>query len=283
MTNYSDNVYLYPEYKLIKEFYKDKKAKRSQLPYMNHIEEGLLVLNHLKVNLETKRAWCLHPVLQMDEDLLSNYKKKYIDPTILLLAMEYRNIANQYLSFRDIRNIEEINLSPIKEVNDMLIADKIQNFKDFILYNYVDNSKADRLHEYFLNWFRRLEINPNFNIFKLSFNMDANSKKESIQYYLNRYLQSFHKGFRVSNNFEAIEDWGLRANIYFHDIKEYKRVFPYNYPISIYIFKDERNKGHFKKHYKKLLELDYSPTFITMPDCHIEEYLKTNKIPYALI
>ena len=73
--------------------------------------------------------------------------------------MEYRNIANQYLSYRKIKSIDEISLSPLKEVNEMLIADKIQNYKDFLIYHKDTHPRAKELDEYFNNWLKKLNIN----------------------------------------------------------------------------------------------------------------------------
>jgi hypothetical protein len=56
-----------------------------------------------------------------------------VDKRVLLLAVEYRNIANEYLSHKPSTN--DVHLSPIKDVNTMLIADKIQNRKDFEIYH----------------------------------------------------------------------------------------------------------------------------------------------------
>ncbi len=149
------------EYHLIKEYYGEQKTTRSNILLINHIDEGLWILNHIKANLVTQQAYCLHPIFQGDADLLANYSR--IDMTkishqALLLVMEYRNIANQYLSNRTISSIEDIRLSPLKEVNQMLIADKIQNRKDFELYHQHTHLRSIELAQYFKNWLRRLQI-----------------------------------------------------------------------------------------------------------------------------
>lgn len=149
------------EYKMIKKYYGNQRAKRSQVLLMNHIDEGVLLLRWLKATEIAQRAYCLHPISQGDEDLQKNYELLTDYQTSkkpLLLAMEYRNIANQYLSQRTIQNIEEIKLSPLTEVNLMLVADKIQNRKDFELYHEESHERSPQLKEYFRNWLTRLGI-----------------------------------------------------------------------------------------------------------------------------
>jgi len=149
------------EYQLIKNYYADKTAKRSGVLLINHIEEGLQILEWEESTLEAMQAYCLHPILQADEALQANYEaiaQEKISTKALILALEYRNIANQYLSKRKILNIHEINLSPLAEVNQMLVADKIQNRKDFEIYHKQSHPKAKELDEYFKNWLLRLEV-----------------------------------------------------------------------------------------------------------------------------
>ncbi len=76
----------------------------------------------------------------------------------LLGTMEYRNIANQYLSQREIKSLDEINLSPLEFVNLAIRADKIQNYKDFILYHKETHPRSKELNLYFNNWLRKFNI-----------------------------------------------------------------------------------------------------------------------------
>jgi hypothetical protein len=145
-------------YLLIKQFYGDKRAKRSQILYMNHIDEGLLILDCLYATVDAQRAFCLHPIVQHDSDVIHAHKHLYgagIWP--IALAMEYRSVANEYLSKRTITSLDEIRLSPLPEVNDMLIADKVQNYKDFKANKHLYEN-ADRLEVYFQNWLDKLKI-----------------------------------------------------------------------------------------------------------------------------
>lgn len=157
------------EYKMISSYYGNKKASRSKVFLMNHIDEGISVLKKIKASENAIKAYCLHPILQSDEDLSKNFKDlefwgdspEAIQPKVLILAMEYRSVANEYLSKRKISSIDEIRLSPLKDVNDMLIADKVQNYKDFLLHHKESHSRSKELDEYFNNWFKRLGVNYN--------------------------------------------------------------------------------------------------------------------------
>lgn len=149
------------EYQTVKRFYGDRTANRSGVPLINHISEGIGVLYIIQSSSDAMKAYALHPLLQSDKDLtyyfesIANNNK--ISPRVLMLAMEYRNIANAYLSHRDIKSIDDIDLSPIKDVNDMLIADKIQNYKDFLIYHAETHPRSKELDAYFNNWIDRLD------------------------------------------------------------------------------------------------------------------------------
>lgn len=160
------NLRPFIEYDMISKFYGDKKAKRSGLYLMNHIDEGLAILEDIGASEAAKRAYCLHPIFQSDIDLKVTYDLSFsrlgpISTDVVMATMEYRNIANAYLSTRQIEVLNDINLSPLKDVNDMLIADKIQNKKDFMLYHYGEHDRSDELFNYFNNWHDRLGIDVN--------------------------------------------------------------------------------------------------------------------------
>lgn len=150
-------------YIFISEYYGDQKTNRSDIHFMNHIDEGLYILNKLNVSTNVKDAYCLHPVLQNDNDLLKCVDLlEHIDTRVIINAMEYRSVANEYLSNRTITELSEIRLSPLKDVNDMLIADKIQNYKDFELYHKDTHPRSKELTQYFENWLLRLNISKEF-------------------------------------------------------------------------------------------------------------------------
>ena len=148
------------EYKAVQDFYGDRKAERSQCYLMNHIDEGIYILHRIRATESAMKAFCLHPLIQSSDDLAKNweYVKENFSAEVIGLTMEYRNIANAYLSHRTIGNISEIELSPLKEVNDMLIADKIQNYADFVIYHSKTHPRKEKLDEYFNNWLQRLDI-----------------------------------------------------------------------------------------------------------------------------
>ena len=121
-------------YNLITKVYGNTSSIRSKTPYMNHIDEGIAIMKHYNFSESSINAFCLHPIFQVDDlfathgkDIIGDQNKYNLNPKDIMLALEYRNIANAYLSFRKINSIKEISLSPLEEVNQMLIADKIQN------------------------------------------------------------------------------------------------------------------------------------------------------------
>lgn len=160
-----DGIYDTVEYKLVENFYGDGQAQRSKIYFMNHIDEGILILNKINASDSAKAGFCLHPLVQDSPNLGKTFQElsEKVNAYNLGLSLEYRNIANQYLSKRSITSLDEIELSPLKEVNDMLIADKIQNYKDFILYHRGTHPRSNELENYFNNWLDKLDCRETFN------------------------------------------------------------------------------------------------------------------------
>lgn len=156
------------EYKAIEAFYGDRRASRSGQYLMNHIDEGLFVLNYFGATDLAKRAYCLHPLVQKDEDLSKNFESLVeFDPKVVALAMEYRSVANEYLAHRKLKDSKNIRLSPLQDVTDMLKADKVQNYKDFLLYHKGTHKQSEQLDFYFQNWLKKLSISlDEFNFIK---------------------------------------------------------------------------------------------------------------------
>ena len=154
------------EYRAVAHFYGDRRAARSGVFYMNHIDEGLGVLARIGASDAAWRGYCLHPLVQLDEDLATNIERMpefASSPHVLALAMEYRNIANAHLSPREeAMPGAPIALSPLQEVNDMLRADKVQNYKDFLLHHTQTHPRSETLQRYFHRWFDRLGISAEF-------------------------------------------------------------------------------------------------------------------------
>lgn len=147
------------EYQTILTYYGERRTTRSGVRLMNHIDEGLVVLDEIQASELAKRAYCLHPLVQEDAALVSNMHLLHsTTPEAVALAMEYRWVANNYLSFHNSRAAQEIELSPLADVNDMLRADKVQNYKDFLIYHLASHPQAARLDQYFRQWLERLRI-----------------------------------------------------------------------------------------------------------------------------
>lgn len=153
-----------PEYKMVEQFYGEGKAQRSQAWFMNHIDEGMIILSHWNKSSAAMAAFCLHPLTQDDDNLAKNFAmlSKEGNSYHVGLSLEYRNIANAYLSKRSVDSLEDVALSPLHEVNDMLIADKVQNYKDFLIYHLGTHPRSDILVNYFNNWLKKLHCEDAF-------------------------------------------------------------------------------------------------------------------------
>jgi hypothetical protein len=167
-----------PEYRAIAEHYGARRAERSRVPLINHIHEGIVVISALDGTLPDGRSfgdiaacagYCLHPLFQNDQDLhtvgqryLRNVPHPMAGP--VMLTMEYRWRANAWLSDK----VEKGAVSPqlvggpdaggLPEVRAMLIADKVQNYKDFLLHHKGTHARSDELDVYFRTWLEHLGV-----------------------------------------------------------------------------------------------------------------------------
>jgi len=166
------------EWGAISKFYGEQKTKRSGVRLMNHITEGLSIMEKIGATEDAMRAFCLHPLFQADDDLIKSgmeFIKIYnIRPEVLLLVMEYRNQANAWLSDKIysqkilnsdnevvsswIDSIGHPSAGPLNEVKYMLIADKVQNRKDFLQYHASSHARSRELDLYFKIWLQELGI-----------------------------------------------------------------------------------------------------------------------------
>lgn len=160
MTHFPKDGY----YKVIAGFYEGKHAERSNVPYINHIDEGIKILEAIDASKDAYIGYCLHPIFQADaalHELLSNdtlINELYYNGVglrAIALTMEYRRVANSYLSHDKLEDMVPIVIPAVKE---MLIADKVQNYKDFELYHVATHARAFELDKYFSNWFEVLGV-----------------------------------------------------------------------------------------------------------------------------
>lgn len=157
----------------IEDFYGDKRAKRSNVPLMNHITEGLRILDNIGASNSAKRAYEIHPIYQDDDKLLDNLAHlQHEPPLVIIYVMEYRKTANACLSdqvyldrtdytkqpYYPFKLKQPIQLSPLEDVNKMLVADKVQNYKDFLKYHKGTHERSEELDFYFNSWFKTLGV-----------------------------------------------------------------------------------------------------------------------------
>lgn len=155
-------------YEMIKVHYGNRRAKRSNVLLMNHIDEGLEILKMLRADRDVEDAFCLHPLLQADADLKANrhwVATSEVTPRAVLLAMEYRFRANAWLSDKVTVDTEgniafqgAPTYGDLPEIKQMLIADKVQNYDDFLLFHARTHARAKELDAYFKEWFKALGV-----------------------------------------------------------------------------------------------------------------------------
>lgn len=155
-------------YQQISFAYQNLFARRSKLPYIKHIDEGITILEKIGASPVAVEAFILHPLFQSDRELFKiwfNHTNpiKEINPRVVVLCMEYRAVANAFLS-KDV-GIKQPELSVIPAVNHMLIADKVQNQADFIRFQSCTGDNAtmtpqdySRLEKYFRLWREELTV-----------------------------------------------------------------------------------------------------------------------------
>lgn len=147
------------EYTSIVEVYGNDCAKRSGVRLMNHIDEGVEILDRIGASYEAKLAFCIHPIAQNGDSVEFS--------TVKLLAEEYAYFANKFLCksetdhIRDVNALEnhlhgDIDFRMSNDCRDMLIADKEQNRKDFLKYHYGTHVRSLELYAYFDAWLKYL-------------------------------------------------------------------------------------------------------------------------------
>jgi (p)ppGpp synthase/HD superfamily hydrolase len=142
-------------YQIISNYYGNSTTKRSGIKLINHIDEGIEILESIGAEDDTIDAYCLHPILQSDEDFNKNYTTNFdgVPTSAIILAVEYRSVANSYLSDKDMEGFVGFTNNKIKQ---MLFADKKQNEKDFTLYHEGTHERSKELRNYFNNWLNNL-------------------------------------------------------------------------------------------------------------------------------
>lgn len=129
------------------------------VPYMAHVDLGLGVLHELGADHNTKAAFCLHGLFQSDDALLSSFahgRHLGFDPEVIMLTLEYRNIANQWLRTKGWSSRRPPAI-PLPQVRQMLIADKVQNYYNLMTGN-PDHADYLELENYFRLWLDYLGV-----------------------------------------------------------------------------------------------------------------------------
>ncbi len=93
MRNFEQN----PHFQAIQDYYGEQRAKRSNVLYIHHIGEGLIVLDAIDATLSARQAYCLHPIVQgddalkffveeIDESNRTKYEAVFVDPATQVMV-----------------------------------------------------------------------------------------------------------------------------------------------------------------------------------------------------
>lgn len=148
-----------PEWSFVRDLFTINDAHTSKgVPYFEHIQEGVEILEGENADIDIIKAFILHPLFQDNKrwpDLLDIVH--VFTPKVLVYVMEYRLVAGNHIRKKLKNRNWQIELSPIDGVNLMLKADKIQNYLAFRKNN-QDHPEKEELEIYFQKWFEALGI-----------------------------------------------------------------------------------------------------------------------------
>jgi hypothetical protein len=153
-----------PEYWSIQAFYWNKSAARSDVPYINHINEGVKILLNIGADRDAIYGYILHPIFQdQDTDVAVRQLSEGVQASSIQAAIRYKKWANAWLSEKVVSPnnvIGQPSFGGDEVVRQMLIADKVQNKKDFLLYHKHSHPRSRQLEVYFDTWLTVLGISP---------------------------------------------------------------------------------------------------------------------------
>lgn len=150
------------ELEVIKKYYGTQTAKRSGVPLINHIIEGLDILDAIEAPIEAKQAFCIYPLTQNNIPR-SEWPEggEEIEGYVIGYANGYAKYANSYLCRPDTDHYTLLDLiekfwgMPYMYCY-MLYADKMQSAKDFQIYHRGTHSRSEQLNRYFNLWLELL-------------------------------------------------------------------------------------------------------------------------------
>lgn len=148
------------EYRLVEAVLADSRSSSGAFR-MNLVDEGLAVLADLGASMDTKRAFCLFPLVSEDNELAKYYHslEQVLAPIpggleALALAVESREIACRWRPGMP-NPQSSVQVSSSKNVKDLLIAEKVQQRAALTQHAMEDSSKAD-LNVHYQSWLEAL-------------------------------------------------------------------------------------------------------------------------------
>lgn len=153
-------------YRGIVKYLGNKKVESTPVYQIHKVEYGLAILNWMNANKLCQQATCIMPKIYDDKDLAENWQEFSYKDDIksMLLAMETKNLL-KLNSVGKTSNCNLMQISNLKEVNDMLIATAIKNF--FIFERHKEMyARPILISQHFSSWLNKFNCWHLYSIFK---------------------------------------------------------------------------------------------------------------------
>lgn len=269
------------EYIQIRKFYAGRTCKRTGVAHIEHIDQGLRILDDLNAPQDTKRAWCLHPLAQAvtsgsdrkDKNVGAYLLGRWRNRVAATRAFDYALSADQVLSRDPLHRFDNIVKPTLASTYMMLVADKIQNYHHFESeWDSFDPQDRYRLSTYFDRWHDVLSLNPD----QVGY-YTALLKKT---YPLNHYADDFH----------SARDYLLarKATMLGFELDDFERT-PIGVVMTVtdklskyhafYLYSSHRGSGEYEKWWHSAGR----PTIITVNDCNLVPFLTKKGIPHVCL
>ncbi len=147
----------YHEYRLenLKKHYEDSMYDNWNY-YISYTYKVMAVNKWLNFSKICTDSLIILPLLWSDKDFVNNWKTITISSNLAFFISEYKNVSKNYNLDRKIQSTSDIVISPITDVNNLLLSTAIVNYNNYENHYKLTHPRASLFGEYYKNWLVRL-------------------------------------------------------------------------------------------------------------------------------